>query len=353
LPLQKRTISRKLRKMGIEPDTVDLDAILDPTLTYRENWENVLKAIGKGSDRTIEEDEAEAQRREFLEREAERFEDERSAVSRGEDEHKAAKKVLKLSEENLEKWEEHPDEYDIEGVDYRIEGIVANYGSLELTGDWGVVSILGMRGMGKTYLLEHTTTNTEHIVWIDPTGALRPKKVEVLKIDVMPPEEQLSKIVERAITKKRAVVLDISDLKREQMVKVADVIADTIMRTAKRTGRTYTVVADEIGEYIEQEKQYYAPEFERMARVGRNYGVLWLILATQRPQKVNKHVLALSDYYIIFRLLHNRDLEAVKELMGVDSKTWKAIRSGIVNQNRGEYLIFDGKTYAWVRGGRK
>jgi len=122
--------------MGIEPDTVDLDAILDPTLTYRENWENVLKAIGKGSDRTIEEDEAEAQRREFLEREAERFEDERSAVSRGEDEHKAAKKVLKLSEENLEKWEEHPDEYDIEGVDYRIEGIVANYGSLELTGDW-------------------------------------------------------------------------------------------------------------------------------------------------------------------------------------------------------------------------
>lgn len=49
--LQRANLERELRKKGISPDTVDLHALIDPSLTYRENKKGVLASVGKGNGR--------------------------------------------------------------------------------------------------------------------------------------------------------------------------------------------------------------------------------------------------------------------------------------------------------------
>ena len=38
-------ISKQLLKKGIDPDTVDLQALIDPTLNYRENYSNIMESL--------------------------------------------------------------------------------------------------------------------------------------------------------------------------------------------------------------------------------------------------------------------------------------------------------------------
>lgn len=42
-------ISKQLLKKGIDPDTVDLQALIDPELNYRENYANIMGSLGGGS----------------------------------------------------------------------------------------------------------------------------------------------------------------------------------------------------------------------------------------------------------------------------------------------------------------
>ncbi|MHC1602660.1 MAG: hypothetical protein ACXQS4_05495 [Methermicoccaceae archaeon] len=48
---QKATLKKVLKKHGIAPDTVDLDALIDSTLSYPENRANILKHLGVGGKR--------------------------------------------------------------------------------------------------------------------------------------------------------------------------------------------------------------------------------------------------------------------------------------------------------------
>ncbi len=44
--LQRFSLEARLRAEGVEPDTVDLTALLDPTLSYTENLRSVGEAVG-------------------------------------------------------------------------------------------------------------------------------------------------------------------------------------------------------------------------------------------------------------------------------------------------------------------
>ncbi len=44
--LQRFSLEARLRAEGVEPDTVDLAALLDPTLSYTENLRSVGEALG-------------------------------------------------------------------------------------------------------------------------------------------------------------------------------------------------------------------------------------------------------------------------------------------------------------------
>jgi hypothetical protein len=44
--LQKAVISKILKKHGIDPDTVDLEAEIDSKLSLKENLENISKKLG-------------------------------------------------------------------------------------------------------------------------------------------------------------------------------------------------------------------------------------------------------------------------------------------------------------------
>ncbi len=46
LGLQRASLEARLGAEGVEPDTVDLAALLDPTLSYTENLRSVGEALG-------------------------------------------------------------------------------------------------------------------------------------------------------------------------------------------------------------------------------------------------------------------------------------------------------------------
>ena len=58
----------------------------------------------------------------------------------------------------------------------------------------------------------------------------------------------------------------------------------------------------------------YSKEVERAVRHWRNRNV-GFILTSQRPASVDKNVLALTDYLILYRLTWSHDIEAAKKIM--------------------------------------
>lgn len=120
--LQKHMIKKKLRNKGINPDKIDLEAELDSSLTLPENIRNLEEKYGRlertGRNHRARQTRAKAQRRDFVQREAEEINEKRPRWNRRIDESLQAEKVFRdPSEREFEKWRAHPDKYDIEGVD--------------------------------------------------------------------------------------------------------------------------------------------------------------------------------------------------------------------------------------------
>lgn len=127
-------LKRFLEGRGIDPDLIDLEALVDENLSYEENKRNILEHIKpmlkkKEKELKKEEDKALAELKDHLFREAMKIENERPWEEREKDESTKAKYVIDLNEAKSEKqaynwfftWLDNLDKldlYDIEGVDY-------------------------------------------------------------------------------------------------------------------------------------------------------------------------------------------------------------------------------------------
>ncbi len=107
--LQIYKLKKELKKYGIEPDTVDLEALVDPTLTYKENKANIFKQLGisPGQKAIKKEDEI----REII-KQAQYYHEQRSERAKAVDEARLAK-----IPEDPELWFKYPGKYDLPGVD--------------------------------------------------------------------------------------------------------------------------------------------------------------------------------------------------------------------------------------------
>ena len=124
------------------------------------------------------------------------------------------------------------------------------------------------------------------------------------------------------------LILDLSKLTTKDLVMVAD----GICRFMLNNKRSSAVIIDEIGDYLPQSRATYAAEMERLIRVGRNYGQLPVLFASQRPQKVDKNVVGLADYYIFLRLQHYLDRDVAKRTMAVNNKeAWESMEADLMN----------------------
>jgi len=117
--LQIQKLKQFLKKKGIEPDTVDLEALVDSKLTYTENKKRIMEILGlKGRGYTVKAKalkKIEIKLQEIYDtiRQALDFHEMRSEKSKILDEKKKAR-VPK----DPELWFKHPERYDLPTVDH-------------------------------------------------------------------------------------------------------------------------------------------------------------------------------------------------------------------------------------------
>jgi hypothetical protein len=118
---QKQAISRMLKKQGIAPDLIDLDALIDSTLTLSENARIVREEVKFMQDfgaNTKQETQSTKKLGRFL-KAIEIFE-KKSIKKQLLDSRRQARKTFEKSEltkRNFNKWKKHTNRYDILGVD--------------------------------------------------------------------------------------------------------------------------------------------------------------------------------------------------------------------------------------------
>ena len=220
---------------------------------------------------------------------------------------------------------------------------------------YGVISAVGKRGAGKTYKVLHLDYPTDKVFWIDVVGAFRvemenKEDTVVMQLDILGSKNELFKILDKC--EEKNILLDVSMLSRKDMCKTVDDVCDYLLMHV--SGRfTSTLVVDEIGETNPQDMTVYAHRLESVARMGRNKGINWLVMTTQRTQKVNKHIIALSEYVLIFKLTHNLDIDAVRNILGASDKDFRQHSLKIKGFAVGDYVYTDGLDMTYVYRDRK
>lgn len=207
------------------------------------------------------------------------------------------------------------------------------------------ISFLGRKGLGKTIgsSILINNINDKDVLVFDITGAYTDGELikDAKYIDVNTKRFDKKIIIDILLKFKetRKIVLCLNRLTRKELVEFSEVMFKVLNEIGD-----VAVIIDEVGEIVSQQREYYSPELERCCRIGRNYNIRPFIVITQRTQKVDKNILALSDYYIIMGLTHNLDLEAVRELVGYSAKEFETLKKQIKGLNVGEFYLlkYDG-----------
>lgn len=107
--------------------------------------------------------------------------------------------------------------------------------------------------------------------------------------------------------------------------------------------RRFLLIVDEVHEVIPEKTGERALEFERLIRTGGNRQI-GVMFTTQRPQIVNKDVLALADIYVVFRIVWGGDLKVLGELLEYHLKSKKEVDAHlrrIQDFQQGQYQIYE------------
>lgn len=206
--------------------------------------------------------------------------------------------------------------------------------------DATTLTIVGRKGLGKTVGSAILVNNIEkNTVVFDITGAYTQDELIqdalYLAIDTKVDSSTIVLILKQFKEKaKKRIVLNLARLTRKELVDFTEIFFKIVNQVGD-----VAIVIDEIGEVASQQREFYSPELERCCRIGRNYGIKPFIMITQRTQKADKNILALSDYYLIFGLTHNLDLQAVQDLSGFDKETFEPIKKYIKNLGVGKCVV--------------
>jgi len=130
--MQKLKLKDELKRKGISPDLVDIDALIDSKLSYPENLSNIMKTLGKNRLHTLKSAKTSSHRKamhqldsmtlQFEKDQAMHRHQSRSIRSQVMDQSKRARIVIKDKDiiknpDLLKKWFKNPNQYDVEGID--------------------------------------------------------------------------------------------------------------------------------------------------------------------------------------------------------------------------------------------
>ena len=191
-------------------------------------------------------------------------------------------------------------------------------------------AILAKRGVGKSYtasvMAEEMLKAGQAIVALDPTGAwwgLRSGFPIVIfggeHADV-PLEESAGEVVARAIVENRfSAVIDLSLFRKGQMIRFMVAFAETLYRLNREPLHLFVDEADAVAP---QARNYGGDEnrmlgaMEDIVRRGRKRGI-GCTMITQRPAVLNKNVLTQCEILVALRMVHPKDIEAIREWVNV------------------------------------
>jgi hypothetical protein len=201
------------------------------------------------------------------------------------------------------------------------------------------ISFLGNKGRGKTVGSAILVNNMEsEVLIIDTVGAFSKdrliKDAIYIEVDVRKFDKKMFFPIFKKFKDKKRIVLNVQRLTSKELIEFSEIIFGLVLDVGD-----IGLVVDEVGEIVSQQKEKYSPEYERLVRIGRNYNIRPVIQITQRPQKVDKNVLALTDFYCVMGLSHNLDLNAVQDLIGYSKEEFQTLRGEIKKQGIGDCLL--------------
>ena len=187
------------------------------------------------------------------------------------------------------------------------------------------VSIIGGKGSGKTTTLKLFMGLFKPILVFDPIGVFNyPNAIRVtISKSTIPLGSDVAIKINFAIGAKQNVIISFQNLLQ---VEINAFLNDLF--PALRI-KDCIVAFDETHEFVPQ-VGFSSSEVERYIRHCRNYNV-GIILTSLRPAAVNKNILALTDYLILYRLTWSHDLKAMRDLLAVrvGDKRAKSLLSSI------------------------
>lgn len=202
------------------------------------------------------------------------------------------------------------------------------------------VALLGQKGAGKSTLISMIGRHLDKcpVIIIDPVGGDTVKSKSFFQVEVTSKNisGHLNKWMKEQWSEREHMLIDTSRLNSEEFVDwceeffKSEWLVDGI------------VIVDEVHFIVPQMRGKYCLEFQKFVKVCRNKNV-GVIISSQRPQSVSKEILALSDVFLIGRVVYLSDREIVVKLVKpfLNPDEIKDIESKVQNQKFLEFYVVD------------
>ena len=196
------------------------------------------------------------------------------------------------------------------------------------------VGILGQKGTGKTYLTRQIAESIpKNVILFDTIGVVKPKGCMMYEVDIKQREKQAVLFAQITQRTHHNIGLDFSRLTKDEIVDF------TQMYLSMAKMKDKYIIIDEMADYTPQIGES-SKELERLVRHGRNFGNTF-IFNTQRPAYLTKNVLNLIDVVVFFRLVWERDVVVVKDILNnLGKKNITSEVTQITNFGVGECKIY-------------
>jgi len=216
--------------------------------------------------------------------------------------------------------------------------------SLPLEAVTQTLAVLAKRGSGKSYaasvIAEEMLDAGQQIVTLDPTGGwygLRssadgkspgyPVVVFGGEHADVPLEESAGEVIAQAIVDHGfSAIIDLSLFRKGQTIRFAVAFLEALYRLNRKPVHLFV---DEADAFAPQASRYGGDEMrllgamEDVVRRGRKRGI-GCTLITQRPAVLNKSVLTQCESLLVLRMVHPRDIDAIKEWVNVHAEPAQA-----------------------------